>query len=224
MIILSVDIGGSSIKAMRSGDAERRSVPSGPTYSPEQFRDDLPRLAGGQPFGAISIGFPSPVRRGRILREPANLGPGWTGFDLAGGFGVPCRVVNDAILQAIGSYRGERMLFLGLGTGLGTALIDDYRPIGLEAAHLPFRKGEYEDYLGARGLERLGERKWRKRVLEVAVLFQAAFVADSVVIGGGNARLLEGAELPRGVELGDNQKAFLGGFRLWDREWLAATA
>lgn len=224
MKVLSVDIGGSSVKATRSDDLERRSVPSGPDYTPERFRDDLPRLAGGQPFGAISIGFPAPVRRGRILREPINLGSGWTGFDLAAGFGVPCRVVNDAVMQAIGSYRGDRMLFLGLGTGLGTALIDDYRPIGLEAAHLPFRKGEYEDYLGARGLARLGESKWRKRVLEVAGLFRAAFVADSVVIGGGNARLLEGKELPRGVELGDNSKAFLGGFRLWDREWIAATA
>lgn len=224
MIVLSVDIGGSSVKAVRSDDPERRSLPSGPGYTPEQFRDDLPRLSGGKPFGAVTIGFPAPVRRGRILIEPVNLGKGWTGFDLASGLGVPCRVVNDAVMQAIGSYRGDRMLFLGLGTGLGVALIDDYRPIGLELARLPYRKGEYEDSLGARGLERLGERKWRKRVLEVTELFQAAFVADSVVLGGGNARLLEGAELPRGVELGDNRKAFLGGFRLWDREWASATA
>jgi len=162
----------------------------------------------------VSIGVPSPVKDGRIVSEPVHLGRGWVGFDFEAALGKPTKVVNDAAMQALGSYEGGKMLFLGLGTGLGTALIDDGKLEPLELGHLPFRKATYEDYVGQAGRKRLGKKKWRAAVAETIEELRAAFVPDYVVLGGGNAEEL--GELPAGVRLGANTNAFLGGFRLWD--------
>jgi polyphosphate glucokinase len=171
-------------------------------------------LAADWSYEAVSIGYPGPVVHGRIASEPANLGRGWVGFDFTAAFGVPVRLINDAAMQALGSYQGGRMLFLGLGTGLGSAMIVDGLLEPMELAHLPYRKGRsYEDYLGLAGLKRLGPDKWRKHVLAVVKLLGAAMEPDSIVLGGGNAARL--GELPPGIRLGTNANAFLGGFKLW---------
>jgi polyphosphate glucokinase len=166
-------------------------------------------------FAVVSIGYPGPVAHDRPLADPRNLGKGWIGFNFRKAFGKPIRIVNDAAMQALGSYRGGRMLFLGLGTGLGTALIVDGVLEPMELAHLPYKKGRtYEDYAGLRGLERLGKKRWRKHVTDIVVSLQAALQVDDVVIGGGNAKLLK--KLPAGARLGGNEHAFTGGFRLWN--------
>ena len=170
----------------------------------------------GWNFSAVSIGYPGPVRDGRPLAEPHNLGPGWVGQDFEKSFGCPVKIVNDAAMQALGSYEGGRMLFLGLGTGLGSALIVEGVLEPMELAHLPYRKGKtYEDYVGKRGLDRLGKAKWRGHVITVIDQLRHALEADYVVLGGGNAKILK--ELPDGVRMGANSNAFLGGFRLWDK-------
>ena len=171
------------------------------------------KAADGWTYEAVSIGYPGPILRGKPVSEPHNLGPGWVGFDFAGAFGCPVRIINDAAMQALGSYRGGTMFFLGLGTGLGTTLIVNGTLVPMELAHLPWEKGTFEDYLGARGLEKRGKREWRKRVAEVIARFTAALFLDDVVIGGGNAKRLK--ELPPGCRLGDNVNAFEGGCRLW---------
>jgi predicted NBD/HSP70 family sugar kinase len=163
-------------------------------------------------FG-ISVGIPAPVVDGLVVREPVNLGEGWNGFDFETAFGKPTKLINDAAMQALGSYDGGRMLFLGLGTGLGTTLIIDGFVVPMEVQHMPFRKSTFEDYVGERGLERLGVKRWRKALLEVIDVYVAAFSPDYVVLGGGNARVL--GELPANCRLGHNEDAFLGGFRLW---------
>jgi polyphosphate glucokinase len=168
-------------------------------------------------YDVVSIGYPGPVIANKPMREPHNLGKGWVHFDFKRAFARPTKVINDAAMQALGSYTKGRMLFLGLGTGLGSALVFDGVVEPMELAHLPYRKDRtYEDYVGQRGLDRLGKKKWRKHVVDVIERLQAAFDADEVVIGGGNARLLK--ELPKRVRIGDNSNAFIGGFRLWDRE------
>jgi hypothetical protein len=170
----------------------------------------------GWKYDAVSIGYPGAVVHGRPIIEPRHLGSGWLGFDFTKAFGRPVKIVNDAAMQALGSYHGGRMLFLGLGTGLGSALIVDNVLEPMELAHLPFKKGRsYEDYVGLAGLERLGKKKWRRQVNEVVQQLQSAVQADYVVLGGGNARLLK--KLPSGVRLGDNSNAFQGGYRLWTR-------
>ena len=171
-------------------------------------------LTANWSYDAVSIGYPGPVLRGRPLAEPRNLGGGWVGFDFAEAFGRPVRLVNDAAMQALGSYEGGRMLFLGLGTGLGSAIVDGDHLEPMELAHLPYKKGRtYEDYVGQRGLEKLGKQRWRKAVADVVDRLASALEADYVVLGGGNARLL--GKLPRGARLGDNANAFRGGFLLW---------
>lgn len=174
-------------------------------------------LAVGWRYDVISIGIPAPVVHGRVLAEPHNLGIGWVGFDFGHAFELPVRVVNDAAMQALGSYQGGRMLFLGLGTGLGSALVVDGIVEPMELGHLPYRKGRtYEDYVGERGLKRLGKKRWRRKVREFVMHLGAALEAEYVVLGGGNAKRLK--ELPPGARIGDNSKAFIGGFRLWQQE------
>lgn len=215
MIVLAVDVGGSHVKCLASGQRTPRAFVSGPTLTAAQMVRGVREVARGWRFDAVSIGYPGPVLHGAPLQEPHNLGAGWVGFDFAAAFGRPVRLTNDAAMQALGSYEGGRMLFLGLGTGLGSALIVDGRLEAMELAHLPYRKGRtYEDYVGIGGLERLGKKKWRKAVLDVVEELRAALGPDDVVLGGGNVRRMK--TLPEYVRRGDNCNAFVGGFRLWN--------
>jgi polyphosphate glucokinase len=214
MKVLVVDVGGTSVKVFVSGQQAVRKFRSGPALSPKQMIAGVVAATEDWIYDAVSIGYPGPVSRGRLLEEPRNLGVGWVGFDFMKAFGCPVKVVNDAAMQALGSYEGGRMLFLGLGTGLGSALIVDKVIMPMELAHLPYRKGRtFEDYVGLRGLERLGKTKWRQAVDDVVTRLKTALVADYVVLGGGNAKKL--VQLPEGARLGDNAHAFIGGERLW---------
>ena len=215
MKVLIVDVGGTNVKILASGQRTVRKFRSGPELTAEQMVAGVVKVAKGWRFDAVSIGYPGPVNGGTLLEEPKNLGAGWVGFDFEEAFGYPVKVINDAAMQALGSYEGGRMLFLGLGTELGSALITDWTLMPMELAHLPYKKGRtFEDYVGRRGLERLGKRKWRRVVDDVVSRLRAALVADYVVLGGGNARKL--ASLPDGARLGDNAHAFIGGRRLWE--------
>ena len=211
--VLVVDIGGTKLKILVTGATERRAIASGPTMTATQAVEAIHELAAGWHYDAVVIGYPGPVTDNLPTQEPRNLGPGWQGFDFATVFPCPVTVVNDALLQAIGSYDGGRMLFLGLGTGLGSALVIDDVAHPLELAHLPYRKGRtYEEYLGAAGLERIGEAKWQRRVDDAVQRLRAALLMDYVVIGGGNVKKLP--VMPAGARRGGNDRAFLGGFRL----------
>lgn len=214
MNVLVVDIGGTHVKILATGHDDERQAVSGPTMSAQQMTDTVLAMAEDWAFDVVSIGYPGPVVHGKPLLEPKHLGTGWVGFDFAGAFGHPVKVVNDALLQAVGSYRGGRMLFLGLGTGLGTAMIVDNVGQPMELAHLPYKDGRtFEDFLGEAALERLGVAAWRREVASVVARLQAAMEPDEVVLGGGNVRLLD--DLPPGCRRGDNANAFAGGFRLW---------
>ncbi len=216
MKVLVVDVGGNNVKLLATGQTTPRKVPSGPAFTAGRMVTAVKRAAADWRYDAVSIGFPGPVHDGRPTREPVNLGGGWTRFDYAGAFGKPVRLVNDAVMQALGSYRGGRMLFLGLGTGLGAALVVEGHMQPLEIAHLPYRNGKtYEDFLGKRGQDRMGKKRWRRVVAEIVPRLFDAFQVDEVVIGGGNAKQLK--EVPRGARIGDNAHAFVGGFRLWER-------
>ena len=215
MKTLVIDVGGTHVKILATGEREHRQVDSGPKMTARQMVSAVKRLARGWSYDHVSIGFPGPVVHGHPVAEPRNLGGGWMGFDFRRAFGRPVKMVNDAAMQALGSYRGGRMLFLGLGTGLGSALIIDGVLEPMELAHLPYRNGHtFEHYVGVRGLERLGKRRWRKCVVDVVERLRAALGADDVVIGGGNAAKI--AKPPPGTRLGDNANAFLGGIRLWE--------
>jgi polyphosphate glucokinase len=212
--ILVIDIGGTHVKARRTGQPEERKIDSGPAMTSAKMVRDVKALVKDWDYDAISIGYPGPVIHGRPVQEPHNLGGGWVGFDFTKAFGHPVRLINDAAMQALGSYDGGRMLFLGLGTGLGSAMIVDGLLEPMELAHLPYKNGKtYEDYVGIRGLERLGKKRWRRHVDDVVERLKNALGADYVVLGGGNSKLLK--ELPPHARLGDNQNAFLGGARLW---------
>ena len=213
--ILVIDIGGNSVKALVTGETEPRKFPSGPGMTPRQMVSGVQKLTEDWNYDAVSIGYPGRVRDNRPSAEPVNLGRGWTRFDYEKAFGVPVRIMNDAAMQALGSYRGGKMLFLGLGTGLGTALIMDGSVMPMEIQHLPYKQGTYEDYLGLRGLKRLGIRKWRDTFMNVVTRFISALELDDVVIGGGNVNKLD--RLPPGCRAGDNALAFHGGFLLWER-------
>jgi polyphosphate glucokinase len=218
MKILVVDIGGTNVKILATGQKQVRRFPSGRDLTPHEMVKLVKAAAKGWEYDRLSIGYPGPVAHGQPLTEPFNLGRGWVGFDFAEHIGRPVKVVNDAAMQALGSYEGGRMLFLGLGTGLGSALIIDYVIAPLELAHLPYRKGlTFEDYIGQRGLDRVGKKKWRHYVEDVSARLRAAMIADYVVLGGGNAKKLH--TLPANCRLGDNSKAFIGGFRLWRKEY-----
>lgn len=211
---LVIDIGGTNVKVLGPRRDDVIKIPSGKTMTPRKMVKEVRQALGATKYSRISIGYPGPVIAGRPVCEPHNLAEGWVGFNFAKTFGRPVKLINDAALQALGSYNGGRMLFLGLGTGLGSALIIDGTVEPMELAHLPYKKGRtYEDYVGARGLLRLGKKKWRGHVLEVVDQLKAAVQADYVVLGGGNARLIH--ELPSTVRLGQNSNAFLGGQRLW---------
>lgn len=213
--VLAIDVGGSHVKALVStpGIDYRRFV-SGPELGPREMVDGVRDLTGDWQYDKVSIGVPAPVRANHVLTEPVNLGRGWVAFDFQGAFGKPTKVVNDAAMQALGSYQGGKMLFLGLGTGLGSALVVDHVVEPMELAHLPFRKATFEDYVGQRGRDRFGKKKWQKAVHETIERLSAALEVDYVVLGGGNARKV--ADLPAHVRLGANDNAFLGGFRLWE--------
>ena len=212
--ILVIDIGGTHVKVIATGQKVPVKIPSGPTLTPRRMVAAVRKATAGWKYNAVSIGYPGPVVHGKPMAEPHNLAEGWMGFDFKKAFGHPVRLFNDAAMQALGSYKGGRMLFLGLGTGLGSALIVDGILEPMELAHLRYKKGRtYEDYVGLRGLRRIGKKKWRRNVAEVVEQLTKALATDSVVLGGGNAKLLK--KLPEGARLGSNENAFRGGFRLW---------
>jgi predicted NBD/HSP70 family sugar kinase len=220
MKTLVIDIGGAHLKLLATGRRTERRIPSGPTLTPRAMVRDVLAAVADWTFDTVSIGYPGPVIDNRPVREPVNLGRGWVRFDYATAFGCPVRMVNDAAMQAIGSYEGGRMLFLGLGTGLGTCMILEGTVVPLELAHLPYRDGgSFEDYVGNAGLKAHGTRRWRRDVERVVALLLAATVTDYAVLGGGNLRLLD--TLPKQARRGDNRNAFRGGFRLWQetRTW-----
>ena len=213
MKILTIDIGGTGVKILATGETAPRKFPSGPTLTPPEMVAGVKELAADWTYDAISIGYPGVITNERIANEPHNLGYGWRDFDFAAAFGCPVKLINDAAMQALGSYEGGLLLFLGLGTGLGSALVADGVVVPMELAHLSYRNATFEDYIGLRGIERLGKKKWRRHVDLVLRRFIDAFIPNEVVLGGGNAKKLK--ELPPGCRLGSNAYAFVGGFRLW---------
>jgi predicted NBD/HSP70 family sugar kinase len=213
--ILVVDIGGTNVKVYAPGNRAPIKIPSGDRLTPARMVKDVLEAVKDCAFDVVSIGYPGVVVRGKPVSEPVNLGGGWVNFNYKKAFRRPVRVINDAAMQALGSYRGGRMLFLGLGTGLGTALILDGMLEPMELAHLPYKKGQsYEDCIGKAGMKSSGKKKWRKHVRDVIDRFRLALNVEDVVLGGGNAKLMR--ELPKGVRLGTNANAFIGGYRLWD--------
>ena len=213
--VLVVDIGGTHVKLLMSL-RDKREFESGPAMTPRDFVGKMKETTGGWKFDAISIGFPSVVREGRIMKDPKHLGPGWAGFNFKA-LGKPVRVINDAAMQALGSYHGRRMLFLGLGTGLGSALVWKRNLLPLELGDLPYRDRQIiEEWLGIPGLKRLGEAEWKEEVLYAVAQLKRSFIADYVVLGGGNAKRFQ--KLPEGIEPGENQNAYRGGLRLWEDE------
>jgi polyphosphate glucokinase len=220
--VLVIDIGGTSVKLLASGQHERRMFPSGPMMMPDKMVRKTLEMVADWNYSVVSIGYPGPVLRGRPICEPYNLGGGWVGFNFAAAFDRPVKVANDAAMQALGCYKGGTMLFLGLGTGFGTAMIVDGIVEPMELGHLRYKKATYEDYLGRAGLKRLGKKRWRHYVEDVVERLIAVLEPDDVVIGGGNAKKLK--KLPLGCRAGDNNNAFLGGFRLWEEPREAAHA
>jgi polyphosphate glucokinase len=214
--ILVVDIGGNNVKILATGQTRVRKIPSGTEMTPERMVRSVREECSDWEYDVISIGYPGPVRGGAPAGEPENLGEGWVGFDYELAFGKPVRLLNDAAMQALGSYPGKgRMLFLGLGTGLGSAIVEDWEVEPMELAHLPYKEGgTFEDFVGSRGLEKLGKRKWRRSVRDVTRRLAEGLQVDFVVLGGGNARCMK--RLPERVLLGDNANAFVGGFRMWE--------
>jgi polyphosphate glucokinase len=219
--ILVVDVGGTNVKILSTGQDEVRKIPSGMQMTAKEMVAKVKEAAADWSYQAVSIGYPGPVAAGLPVLEPKNLAPGWVGFDYEGHFERPVKIINDAAMQALGSYEGGHMLFLGLGTGLGSALIIEHQIAPLELAHLPYKKGRtFEDYVGERGLKRLGHKKWEAAVEDIVARLKAALNADYVVLGGGNAKNL--TAVPPGARLGDNRNAFIGGMRLWDKHFIRA--
>jgi predicted NBD/HSP70 family sugar kinase len=211
--VLAVDVGGSHVKMLLNGVSERRRFVSKKKLTPGEMVSGVLERTADWKYDVVSVGVPAPVQSGRVVHDPVNLGKGWVGFDFEAAFAKPTKMINDAAMQALGSYEGGRMLFLGLGTGLGSAMIIDGILQPMELAHLPFRSGTFEDYVGSNGMKKLGLKRWRKAVRETIALLAAALESEYVVLGGGNADQLD--ELPPNVRLGHNEDAFLGGFRLW---------
>jgi hypothetical protein len=215
MNILVVDIGGTNVKLWKTGESDKYKFPSGKKLTPAELVEGARKEATGWQFDRVSIGYPGEVKLGRPAAEPWNLGPGWVDFDFAAAFGCPVRIMNDACMQALGSYEGGRMLYLGLGTSIGTTFIADGAVVPLALGHLKFCRGEtFEHWLSRKGLELYGEKRWRRAVLQAAETLRAAFLADYVVLGGGNAKKLE--ELPEGCRRGGNHNAYFGGLRMWE--------
>jgi polyphosphate glucokinase len=216
MKILVIDVGGTNVKLKLSDGEEVRKIPSGPTMTGQLMVDDVKQSAADWTFDAVTIGYPGPVVKGQIVLEPVNLAKGWFGFDFAAAFGKPVKLINDAAMQALGSYQGGRMLFLGLGTGLGSAMIFDGVIAPMELGHLPYKKGRtFEEYVGNNGMKRSGRRKWQASVFDVVLRLRHALIPEYVVLGGGNVRKLD--ELPPACRAGDNDNAFVGGIRLWEQ-------
>jgi polyphosphate glucokinase len=212
--VLVIDVGGSHVKLMISRNGKRKKFESGKNLAPRKMVAETKKALGDWKFDAIAIGFPAPIYRGRIMQDPKNLGNGFVGFNFRKAFGKPVRVINDAAMQALGSYHGGRMLFLGLGTGLGSALLWDRTVLSLELGDLPYLDDlSVEDWVGDAGLKKFGEKRWQTEVKRVVTELKKSFIADYVVLGGGNAKCLK--RLPRGVALGHNRNAFTGGVRLW---------
>lgn len=212
--ILVLDVGGTHVKVRATGHKTPVEIPSGPRMTPRKMVEDVKKVIDGWEYSVASIGYPGLVVHGKPMAEPHNLGHGWVGFDFKKALGVPVKIINDAAMQALGDYQGGRMLFLGLGTGLGSAMIVDGVLEPMELAHLPYKRGRtYEEYIGLRGLKRLGKKKWRQHVFDVVARLKAALEADYVVLGGGNSKVLK--KLPPGSRLGENTYAFRGGCRLW---------
>lgn len=216
MNVLVVDVGGTNVKILVTGQKEPRRFPSGPAMTAERMVAGVKKLARGWTYEVVSVGYPGRVLNGRIAAEPHNLARGWIGFDFEKAFGCPVRLINDAAMQALGSYRSGTMLFLGYGTGLGSALVVNGIVVPMELGHLSYKKSTYEDYVGIRGLERLGKRKWRKHVEFGIERMIDVLNCDDVVLGGGNVKRLK--KMPPGCRAGDNANAFLGGFRMWKDE------
>jgi ROK family protein len=212
--VLVIDIGGSNVKLMISNRVKRRKFPSGRGLTPRKLVAETKKAVQDWKFDVVAMGFPAPVKNGKIAAEPKNLGKGWTRFDFRKAFGKPVRIINDAAMQALGSYHGGRMLFLGFGTGLGSALLWDRTVLSLELGDLAYVDGSLEDWVSDDGMDALGEEAWEAEVLQVVPAMKKAFIADYIVLGGGNAKYLE--RLPRAVELGHNRNAYLGGTRLWE--------
>src|SRR6187401_121425 len=214
--ILVIDIGGTHVKLMIS-PRQKRKFDSGMSLSPKRLIAEIKETAEGWKYDAIALGFPSPVKDGRVMKDPKHLAKGWVGYDFRKSLGKPVRIINDAAMQALGSYRGRRMLFLGLGTGLGSTLIWENNVLPLELGDLPYGNGHIiENYLGKSGLKELGEKRWKSEVLRVVMLLKKSLIADYVVLGGGSAKKFD--RLPKGVRLGHNRNAFLGGVRLWQND------
>ena len=214
--VLVIDVGGTNVKMLATGQKNPRKYPSGPAMTPRKMVRLVKKSVRDWKFGCVSLGYPGPIINGHPLREPHNLGRGWVGFNFQKAFGRPVKIINDAAMQALGSYKGGRMLFLGLGTGLGSAMIVDEMLQPMELAHLIYKNGKtYEDYLGLRGLERSGKKKWRQHVAKITKKLKTQLEADYVVLGGGNSKKLR--KLPPGTRLGNNENAFLGGFRMWQK-------
>ncbi len=214
MNVLVVDIGGTNVKLLAHGESEPRRFHSGKTMTPEQMVRGVKEAAGDWKYDVVSLGYPGVIQRGRILAEPHNLAPGWIDFNFPAAFGCPVKLMNDAAMQALGSYQDGLLLFVGLGTGLGSALVSDGTVIPMELGHLSYRKADFEHFVGQHGFERLGRRRWEQHVELVVARLIEALNPDDVVLGGGNARKLK--TLPHGCRLGDNAFAFVGGFRLWE--------
>ena len=212
--VLVVDVGGNHIKVLASGEQESRRADSGPNMTSAQMVETAKKLADDWTWESVSVGIPSPVHGGRVVAEPVNLGKGWVNFDYESAFGKPTKVVNDAAMQALGSYEGGKMLFIGLGTGLGSAFVANGFVQPMELGHLPYKKATFEDYAGRAGLDRRGKERWLSDVTDIVAKLTAALEPDYVVLGGGNAKKLD--ELPPNARLGANSDAFTGGFRLWD--------
>lgn len=214
MKVLVIDVGGSNVKILATGQDDPAKFSSGPKLSPEQMVCGVKQLSEDWKYDVVSIGYPGPVRNNQIVSEPHNLGTGWVGFDFESAFGCPVRLVNDAAMQALGSYCGGKLLFLGLGTGLGSAMVVDGMVVPMELAHLPYKNGTFEDYVGADGSKKRGKKKWRKHVAKVVKYLTKALLPDDVVLGGGAVENLK--KLPPGCRAGDNANAFPGGFRMWE--------
>jgi polyphosphate glucokinase len=214
MNVLAIDIGGTSVKILTTNQKIPLKFPSGPTLSPRQMVEGVKKLAANQKYDVVSIGYPGVVVKDQILTEPHNLARGWIGFDFQTAFRCPIKIINDAAMQALGSYKKGQMLFLGFGTGLGSAMVVEGVVVPMELGHLSYRNGTYEDYVGLRGLKRLGKKKWRKHVMFGIKRLISALQVDDVVLGGGNAKKLK--DLPPGCRKGENANAFIGGFRMWE--------
>lgn len=217
MNVLVIDIGGSNIKILATGQPERIKIPSGSEFRPEELVPLVKDAAKDWKYEAISIGFPGVVKHGKIAADPVNMGKGWKGFDFEKAFGCQVKIINDAVMQALGSYEGGKLLFMGFGTGLGTAMVFEDLLFPLEGGHLPFKMGTFETHVGNSALKKLGKKKWMEHVYQTIEHFRHCFQPDEIVLGGGNSKLLE--DIPADCRLGSNKNAFTGGFRLWEKTY-----